>query len=183
MVEARQMERIRIVGRVSVEPADVPGDMTAAQVANASKVRLENVLVVLEHNRAELEQRLSAKSEALDTHINAVKSQLTFAEQEPAFSVVLEAQGKEGVCFDGRHWKSLMPALVSDTFSDFIGEVATSVGLWRVAISADAENKAGAEPHSTGMEPGSKQNPGLRYALAGGLILAICAAVFFFWVA
>ncbi len=180
MVAGIQTKQIKIEGRVSVEPIELPGDMTTEEIATVQRRRVDDILVVLERNRAELEERLNSNANALVPNIGIVTSQLTFAADGAEFGVQLEAQGQEGKNFNSSEWSKQLPSLVSQTLSDFIHEIATSVGFWQPVIATDAEKASS----SAGL-PKADDNARpymLVLSIAGVLIIAACvlAALFAF---
>ncbi len=173
---AGQMQQVIIPGRISIEAAEVPDFITAEEVAAAGRRRVEDVLVVLEHNRAELEKRLGTKSNALAPKVDVTASKLTFEPEEPNFTVVFEAQAKDGEYFNRSEWQKQLPQLVSSAFSDFIKETATSVGHWQVEVSTNLVAQTGNASETKGRNSSHAQfnlNHGL--ALVAGLVIAMGA--------
>jgi len=171
---AGQIEQVKITGRITIEPAEVPTHITAEAIAEAGHRRVENVLVVLEHSRAELEKRLSTQSDAIASSTSAITAQLTFEADKPNFDVVFEVQRNNGEHFPHHKWRQQLPKLVEETISDFITETATSVGLWKVAVFTDLEDETDNIHGDKTVRANNDTGTNMPYGvvLAGGLVLA-----------
>lgn len=171
-------ESFDLEGRISLEAGQLPGNMTAGELERSRTSRLEDVLIVLERNGHELQQRLDVRLSTLLPDGVDAQTHLTFPGHGSSFAISVDAARAEGAAIDARSMAALFPDAVSNEIGAYIGEQATHIGMWQPVVVASIKR-----PADAGVRAGTVgQSMGRGRVLVGltfGLALVGAAIVVF----
>ena len=134
MIE-RQVKQIIITGNISVKPVEIPNFISNEDIQLSARFRLCDVITILEHHEMELKNRLITRLYDIVSDSQITISQIAFETDEPAFFVIFKISSYHSEHCTFNELQQRLPTLVSTTLTDFIEEMATPIGHWRVVIN------------------------------------------------
>lgn len=139
---------IEIEGRVNAAAGTLPADMTPAQRATAQRSKVNDILIVLERDRDEIEKRLRDHARRLGGSEGGSEAHLAFSEQDSSFAVTFKIDGAEELPPLKETGAELATA-VRDELLAHIGRKATASGRWEPIVLAEPRLPKSAAPNRT----------------------------------
>ncbi len=157
-------EAYNIEADIMIWPEQPPAGLNENDIARASGRRLDDVLVVLEHDGERVAERLRRQIEAQWRDVERAAVQLTFGETETGLKVAIDVHGVDGSELDRRQHLRELPDLVAKTIEAQIWDTATVVGQWRLSVQARLVGEAN--------RSGEKHSAAGRRIVGRGLVAA-----------
>jgi hypothetical protein len=141
--EADQSDTINVRSEIALEVAAAPCGLSQQELAMAGERRVESVLVVLEHNRATVCERVCERLAAALPVGTTCTAVLAFPDREPVIDAEIRLEMPDGERVDRKALARSAPEAVSSAMVAFINEQATAVGMWRPVVVSRVTDAGG----------------------------------------